>query len=88
MNVIRIDTIAVKAKEVDSALWAGLRQGWIEGSSGAEFSFALDAGAGLGSPYLVLTIRRGDAIDYQGVIDIRELTTDWVAAAMAQEAGS
>lgn len=77
----------VGAARHENTLFAGLRQEWLTGedpASGAEFS--LTSGAGLGSPYLMLSVRMPDGETIREAVDVRDLVTQWVSQVL--EGGS
>jgi hypothetical protein len=53
---------------------------WIDGKDDDGLSFDLTSGAGVGSPYLRLTVTLSSGERVVEVIDIRQGVTDWVNA--------
>lgn len=69
----------VSAVRHEDTLFVGLRQEWLSGEdeeNGVEFS--LTSGAGLGSPYLTLTVELPNDGVVREVVDVRDLVTQWV----------
>jgi hypothetical protein len=78
-------TLTVESVRHDSTLFAGLRQAWIDGAEpDTGMSFDLTCGAGLGSPYLVLSVKLADGTKVSETIDIRPLLTAWVDSVVTQ----
>jgi hypothetical protein len=74
----RILTVAATAH--DDLLFAGFRQEWISGvaSDDSGVTFDLTSGAGLGSPYLTVTLHRNGTLLATEVVDVRDLVVPWV----------
>lgn len=68
--------LEVPAIRYAQTLFAGLRQEWLSGGDD-EVQFNVTSGAGLGSPYMVLTVTMHDKTVYE-VINVAELANDWV----------
>ena len=81
-----VGTVIGTAPTVDimqSGIQHGFRQMWIEGSDDSGLEFTLTAGAGLGSPWLILTVKK-DGDDSSEAIDVRDLLKAWVPEAEAR----
>lgn len=80
-------TVTAERKTGWEALEMGFRQEWISGEAeGVEVN--LSAGAGLGSPWLILTVKEGDADTVFEAIDVRPLLQQWankVRASLKEE---
>jgi hypothetical protein len=61
---------------------AGLRQHWSDGSYG-DLEFEVSSGAGLGSPWLTLLVKRDGKTIAQEVVDLRDLVPAWLDAILA-----
>lgn len=67
-----------RPRRVESSMAAGFRVGWLSGGDSI-YEFEVLAGAGVGSKYLILTvkIRDGETIAEE-IIDIEDLTRRWI----------
>lgn len=74
--------LTAKAVQDDGSRYA-LRMAWLTGEGAGGVEFQLSCGAGLGSPWLELTVDRGEQ-RYSGRVDIREVVQQWVDAVVAQ----
>jgi len=77
--------LAVTAIRPESTLPCGLRQQWIDGTGEAEdgtpVTFDLTCGAGVGSPYLILSVE-GHGSEY---VDMRDVMQGWIDGLLARE---
>jgi hypothetical protein len=74
--------LALWPDRVDTAIAAGLRVPW--GSGDVEgWEFDITCGAGVGSPYMVLTLRKEGEDSIDEVIDMRPFFESWVRSAIA-----
>ncbi len=71
--------VIAHARELESLIVCGFRVQWLSGASGNR-RVELDAGAGMGSKWLTLTIWEDDKTVYQGAIDMDQFAQDWVRA--------
>jgi hypothetical protein len=79
----------VKVHRTDGTptLFAGLRQDWMSGTedeSGVEFM--MTSGAGLGSPYLTISVTFPDGSKVYEFVDMTEFLTDRLNAIVAERA--
>lgn len=70
-------TLTVKPLRTEDTIQHGLRVEWLSGSDEEGLTFDLTAGAGVGSPYLILTVTEGDRT-IREVVDMRTVVHDWV----------
>lgn len=75
--------VVMPARKVESSIAAGFRVDWVSGDND-DVTFQLCAGAGFGSPYMVLTVKL-DGRDVQEVVDMRDVLPAWVNAVVARE---
>ena len=74
-------TMSITASHPDNPPMT-LRQAWIDGSDDADgVEFHLTCGAGVGSPFMHLTVKRGGQRRTE-IIDIRPFLTTWVTAVL------
>jgi hypothetical protein len=69
---------------VESPIPAGFQMEWASGDNG-DIEFEVTSGAGLGSSYMVLTVRHKEdrkVIGYE-VVDMRRLVPAWIQAFLA-----
>lgn len=71
----------------ESTIGCGLRVTWAEGEKASEpgVTFSLSAGAGLGSPYLILHVTTRDNRTIDEYIDIRPLLQAWLDSALVAQ---
>lgn len=81
--VIEATTIEVPVAAVRDALHAGLRQGWTEAEAPG-VKADLTCGAGLGSPYMILSIERPGKDTIQETISVTDFLPNWIEAAIAR----
>ena len=76
--------LTLTAKRVESALAAGLRMSWITGGNEDEgVEFDLSCGAGVGSPYMILSVTKDGETRYE-VADVRTMLQTWVNAVLKE----
>src|SRR3954470_13911188 len=78
--------IMLPRRRVETALAAGFRVDWLDGKAtvdGSDVEFDLTAGAGVGSPYLILTVKV-DGDRREEIVDMAEVVRKWVAAVLAE----
>jgi hypothetical protein len=82
--IVPLVPLDAQPRRVESSMPAGFRVMWLDGGD-AIYQFSLTAGAGVGSKYLVLTlrIRDGDIIAEE-VIDVEDLTRRWISKILDQ----
>jgi len=81
-NATAVTGMNVPVASVPDALHAGFRQMWMEAESG-DIHATLFSGAGLGSPFLTLSITRGeDAEPIYETIDITDFLESWINQAI------
>lgn len=69
----------------DPPIFAGFRTGWVSGEDeDTGMRFDLSAGAGLGSPYMTLTVELPDGTTVYEYVDITEVLQVRVAAIVAE----
>lgn len=87
-NATSVTDMVIEVASVPDSIHAGLRQEWVTATDdGVEA--VLTAGAGLGSPYMVLTVSREGKPTIYETVDVRTFLPGWVDAAIARaEAGS
>ena len=74
--------LIVKVEQYDAPVLS-LQMAWLTGEQDG-MAVDLTCGAGLGSPYMHLTVRRvGEPTIYERV-DMREVVQDWTDAAIAR----
>lgn len=83
--VLPLLPLDARPRRVENSLPAGFRIGWLRGDDG-ELAFEVTAGAGVGSKYLVLTVKEQATgnIYAEEVIDIAELTGRWLSNILNQ----
>lgn len=77
-------SLTVPVVSTDNAMYAGLRQEWITAEDG-DVKAVLTSGAGLGSPYLVLSVRV-DGDTFYETIDVTSFLPEWIKSAIARRA--
>lgn len=81
--VTATSTIEVPVATVSDTMHAGLRQTFVTAETD-EVTAELTSGAGLASPYLILTVERPGKPDIRETIDVRDFLPNWVDAAIAR----
>ena len=76
-------TLTIPVAVVENGLTLGLRQAWIEAQDDGVDAY-LASGAGLGSPYLILTVERPGKSTIREAVDVRDFLPDWIDAAIAR----
>jgi hypothetical protein len=74
--------VKLPRRRVESLIPAGFRQLWSDGTYG-DLEFEVSSGAGLGSPWLTLLVKRDGATIAQEVVNLRELVPAWLDAVVA-----
>lgn len=86
-SVMPREPLPLPVRRVETTLPAGLRSNWIDGEeddpNGPVGHFSLTAGAGVGSPWLILSITLRDGSTISEVVDMRTVVSTWIAAALA-----
>jgi hypothetical protein len=87
--VMPVIPIHVEPRRVESSMPAGFRVGWMHGGAltgeHADSTFSLTAGAGVGTPWLVLTIKNADGTYFgEEVIDMTDVVTAWIEKMITQ----
>lgn len=82
-NATATTDMTVPVATVPDALHAGFRQHWAEAEDG-DVTADLAAGAGLGSPYLILSVERKGKPTIHETIDVRDFLPGWINAAIAR----
>lgn len=81
--------LAVEAKP-QQRFGGGFRTEWVTGTTsdpdGNPVGFTLDGGAGLGNPFLTLTVKFTDGHAVTENIDVRDLLTAWTNSIVADRA--
>jgi hypothetical protein len=81
------EPIDLHVRRVESIIPCGLRSQWLSGTANDPDSpmesFEMDAGAGLGSRYLTLTVHMKDGTVIQECVDMTALARLWVDTAIA-----
>ena len=82
-NATEVTEMNVPVASVPNALHVGFRQEWLSAESG-DIHAILFSGAGLGSPFLTLSIKRGDddAEPIYETIDITDFLEHWINQAI------
>lgn len=65
----------------EDTIRAGLRMEWITATDEEEGRFeeaTLCSGAGMGSAYLTFRMQRADGTYHQGLLDVRDLFSEWI----------
>lgn len=83
ISLLKRGTIPVQPFRVQSAIVAGFRTGWINGEGDAGITFDLSCGAGCGSPYLTLSVKRNGTLIGEELIDIRTVVSAWITELIA-----
>lgn len=81
--VMERESILLPVVRVESSMAAGWRMDWLSASTPEGVEITLTAGAGVGSPYLVLMITHPELGDIEEVVDMRVVVQDWVTAAIS-----
>jgi hypothetical protein len=83
--LLPIREVPTQPSRVESAIPAGFRVPWIDGSDRkTTVSFAMTAGAGCGSKYLTLSVYRDGKPIADEVIDMAEFAQRWVDKVLAE----
>lgn len=81
--VMPLVPLDAKPRRVENSMPAGFRVMWLDGDSDG-YDIELLAGAGVGSPYLILVVRKNGEPFAEEIIDARTLVTDWLASVIEQ----
>jgi hypothetical protein len=79
-NATVVTEMNVPVATVPDALHAGFRQLWIEAETG-DIHATLFSGAGLGTPYLTLSIEKDGETIYE-TIDVTDFLEHWITQAI------
>ena len=79
-NATVVTGMNVPVATVPDALHAGFRQLWIEAETG-DVHATLFSGAGLGTPYLTLSIEKDGETFYE-TIDVTDFLENWITQAI------
>lgn len=82
-NVLATSELTVAVETVEHTLHAGFRQEWTTAESDGVHA-DLCVGAGLGSPYMVLTVEREGKTTIHETVDVRTFLPGWIDAAIAR----
>lgn len=80
--------ISLPRRRVESSLPCGLRVSWMAGDfrfEGSSYTFDLTCGAGVGSPWLILSVRSTDGESVEEIVDMGEVTKTWLEAIVARD---
>ncbi|QDU11299.1 hypothetical protein [Gimesia aquarii] len=67
----------IQQVDVGGMLECGLRQNWISGE-GEDLEFSMDCGAGLGSPWLLITVKKPGEEDMNFRANMKEFLGDLI----------
>jgi len=79
-NATVVTEMNIPVATVPDALHAGFRQLWIEAQAG-DVQATLFSGAGLGSPFLTLSVEKNDQTFYE-TIDVTDFLEQWINQAI------
>ena len=71
--VMERDPLTIQPVRVESAISAGFRIDWLSGEDEKGMTFNLACGAGVGSPYMTLTVKQDGIMVGQEIVDMREV---------------
>lgn len=77
------DPLTIQPVRVESAIPAGFRIDWLSGEDEKGMTFNLACGAGVGSPYMTLTVKQDDVTVGQEIVDMRDVVKVWIPALVA-----
>jgi len=85
--IMEREPLPLPVRRVENSIPCGFRMGWLDAEDDDPKSpvqeITLTAGAGCGSPWLVLTITMRDGSRIAEVVNMADVVPDWVAAALA-----
>lgn len=86
-DLLNREPLPLPVRRVENSMPCGLRMGWLDAEDtdpdSPVDSVTLTAGAGCGSPWMVLTIKMTDGSRIEEAVDMRDVVASWVAAAVA-----
>jgi hypothetical protein len=85
--IMKRKPLPLPVRRLENSLSCGLRVGWISGvddnPAGRVRDFTVTTGAGVGSPWLILTITLRDGSTITEAVDMNDVVPKWVRAALA-----
>jgi len=81
--VIEREWLKFQPVRVESSIAAGFRVGWMDFENDEGLKFDVSCGAGVGSPWMILSVDHPDVGHIEEVVDIRAIVNEWVRAAIA-----
>ena len=84
-NPVSVSDLTIPAATLGERglLALGFRQDWLSGKDD-DTEVTITSGAGLGSPYLILTVERPGKATIHEAIDMRDVLPKWAEAAIAR----
>jgi hypothetical protein len=86
-NATSVTDMVIEVATVPDSIHAGFRQEWVAAEDG-DIKATLTSGAGLGSPYMVLTVEREGKPTIYETVDVRTFLPGWIDAAVARAEAS